>query len=115
MGRIKLKDLAKVISRYVNGIGIRISMNAVSQYRDGYRFLSNFARFADIPIISMGEDRFHPCQGLADLMGWGLREMNGKNPIPIITYPGLFLKITFSTLPTVWQLTAMSLTFFHPV
>lgn len=68
-----LKDIAKVVSRYVDGVGIRISMDAVPQYGDGYRYLSDFASYAEVPVVSMAGDRFHPCQAMADLMGWAER------------------------------------------
>lgn len=68
-----LKDIAKVVSRYVDGVGIRISMDAVPQYGDGYRYLTDFAHYADVPVVSMAGDRFHPCQAMADLMGWAER------------------------------------------
>ena len=68
-----LKDIARVISRYVDGVGIRITMDAVSRYGDGHKFIRDFAHFSDVPVIGMADDRVHPCQGLADIMGWSER------------------------------------------
>lgn len=68
-----LIDMARVISRYVDGVGIRILTNAISQHGDGHKLIRKFAQFADVPVISMADDRVHPCQGLADLMGWSER------------------------------------------
>lgn len=65
-----LKDAAKVMSRYVDGIGIRIIMDAVSYYGMGSQVLREYAKWATVPIINMADDTYHPCQGLADLQGW---------------------------------------------
>ncbi len=73
-----LKDIANVMSRYVDGIGIRITMDAISRYGEGHAILQEYANYADIPIINMADDRFHPCQGLADLMGWSERHSSNS-------------------------------------
>lgn len=65
-----LKDAARVMSRYINGIGIRILLDSVPYYGAGHQTLLEYAKYASVPIISMADDRFHPCQGLADIMGW---------------------------------------------
>lgn len=65
-----LSDAAQVMSRYVNGIGIRILLDAVPYYGAGHEILLEYAKFSTVPIISMADDRFHPCQSLADIMGW---------------------------------------------
>ncbi len=70
-----LKDTANVMSRYACGIGVRILEDSVDAYGDGDRFLREFADVASVPIVSMAHDKFHPCQGLADVMG--LREHMG--------------------------------------
>jgi ornithine carbamoyltransferase len=74
-----LKDMARVTSRYVAGVGIRILMNAISQYGEGHKFIREFAHFADVPVIGMADDRVHPCQGLADIMGWAERKSVAGN------------------------------------
>jgi N-acetylornithine carbamoyltransferase len=71
------EDAAKVMSRYACGIGIRILEDKVAAYGEGDALLREYAKYADIPIISMAHDKFHPCQGLADIMG--LRKHLGKN------------------------------------
>lgn len=68
-----LKDIARVASRYVQGIGIRITMNSISQYGEGHQFIRDFASYANVPIINMADDKVHPCQALADVMGWAER------------------------------------------
>jgi ornithine carbamoyltransferase len=71
-----VEDAAKVMSRYACGIGIRILEDKISAYGEGDKLLREYAYWADIPIISMAHDKYHPCQGLADVMG--LRKHLGK-------------------------------------
>jgi len=72
-----VEDAAKVMSRYACGIGIRILEDKVMYYGQGQELLKEYAKWADIPILSMAHDMFHPCQGLADVMGY--RKHLGKN------------------------------------
>ena len=72
-----IEDAAKVISRYAVGLGIRILEDQVSAYGDGNNLLREYAQYASIPVVNMADDRFHPCQGLADIMG--LRKHLGKD------------------------------------
>jgi ornithine carbamoyltransferase len=65
-----VEDAAKVMSRYACGIGIRILEDKVGRYGEGDDLLREYAKWAEVPIVSMAHDRFHPCQGLADVMGW---------------------------------------------
>jgi N-acetylornithine carbamoyltransferase len=65
-----IEDAAKVMSRYVAGIGIRIAEDQVKQYGEGHQILLEYAKWSDVPVINMATDKFHPCQGLADIMGW---------------------------------------------
>ena len=73
-----VEDAARVMSRYGAGLGIRILEDKVSTYGEGDELLREYARWSDIPIISMAHDKYHPCQGLADVMGWA--EWFGKGP-----------------------------------
>ncbi|MGC8873133.1 MAG: ornithine carbamoyltransferase [Chloroflexia bacterium] len=75
-----IEDAAKVMSRYAAGIGIRILEDQIGAYGEGDALLREYAYWADIPVISMAHDKFHPCQGLADIMGWAewWREGPGK-------------------------------------
>jgi N-acetylornithine carbamoyltransferase len=73
-----VEDAAKVMARYVAGIGIRILEDKVPYYGAGDEMLLEYAHWSDVPIINMADDRFHPCQGLADLMGWA--EWLGQGP-----------------------------------
>ena len=73
-----IEDAATVMARYAAGIGIRILEDKVPYYGAGDEMLLEYARWADVPIINMADDRFHPCQALADIMGWA--EWFGKGP-----------------------------------
>lgn len=64
-----IEDLAQVMSRYGAGAGIRILEDKISRYGEGHQILEEFSKHAKIPVINMGSDKFHPCQGLADVMG----------------------------------------------
>lgn len=72
-----VEDAAQVMTRYACGIGIRILEDKVTFYGEGDNLLRDYAKWSEIPIISMAHDKFHPCQGLADIMG--LRKHLGKN------------------------------------
>lgn len=72
-----VEDAAKVMSRYAVGLGIRILEDKIEAYGEGHQLLDEYCTYSDIPIISMAHDKFHPCQGLADLLGY--RMHLGKN------------------------------------
>jgi ornithine carbamoyltransferase len=54
-----IKDTARVLSRYLDGIMIRTFAQAD---------VDELAEYADIPVINGLTDDFHPCQALADVM-----------------------------------------------
>jgi ornithine carbamoyltransferase len=54
-----IKDMARVLSRYVNGIMIRTFAQAD---------VEDLAQFATVPVINGLTDLLHPCQLLADLL-----------------------------------------------
>lgn len=58
------------MSRYVAGIGIRIFEAQLSHYGQDHAMQAEYAKWSDVPIINLASDRFHPCQGLADVMTW---------------------------------------------
>lgn len=64
------EDVAVVLARFACGIGIRILEDQVPNYGAGHELVREYARSAEVPVINMADDRFHPCQGLADVMGW---------------------------------------------
>lgn len=83
-----LTDTANVMSRYACGIGVRILEDSVESYGDGDAFLREFADLASVPLVSMAHDKFHPCQGLADVMGMRSHagELRGKTLLQIWGY-----------------------------
>ena len=63
-----IKDTARVLSRYLDGIMIRTY---------GHERIEELAHYADIPVINALSDLLHPCQALTDLLT--IREYKGKN------------------------------------
>ena len=57
--REPVKDVARVLSRYVDGIVVRTF---------AHRDAEEFAAYATIPVVNGLSDLVHPCQALADLM-----------------------------------------------
>ena len=64
--REELKDTAAVISRYVNGIIVR--MYDMTQYGKGREALNTIANNSRVPVINALDDKDHPCQVMADLL-----------------------------------------------
>src|SRR5918995_2002699 len=62
-----IKDTARVLSRYLDGVMIRTYSQAD---------VDELAEHADIPVINGLTDEFHPCQALADVMT--IRERLGE-------------------------------------
>ena len=63
-----IKDTARVLSRYLDGIMIRTF---------GHERAVELAQWADIPVINALTDLLHPCQVLTDLLT--VQEHKGKN------------------------------------
>ncbi len=63
-----IKDTARVLSRYLDGVMIRTFE---------HEKVEEFAKYADIPVINALTDLLHPCQALTDLLT--IREHKGKN------------------------------------
>ena len=78
-----VEDAAQVMSRFAHGLGIRILEDKISAYGEGDALLREYAKWASIPIISMAHDKYHPCQGLADVMGLRahLGDIKGKKTL----------------------------------
>lgn len=64
-----IEDAAQVLDRYASGMGIRILENAVENYGEGNALIREYAKWMDAPVINMAGDKYHPCQGLSDVMG----------------------------------------------
>lgn len=65
--REPVRDVARVLSRYVSGIVVRTYAQ---------QSLVDLAEAADIPVINALSDEEHPCQALADLVT--IRETRGR-------------------------------------
>jgi ornithine carbamoyltransferase len=75
--REAVKDFARVISRYVDGIVLRVFKHA---------HVSEVARNSRVPVINALSDYAHPCQALADL--WTVMEHRHKWEGVKLTYIG---------------------------
>lgn len=79
-----LKDTAHVMSRYLDGIIVRLTKSIPHipqlsnlKYGDGYATIQRMAKDANIPVINAACDKEHPCQVMADLMT--IIEKMGRN------------------------------------
>lgn len=74
-----VKDASKVLSRYVDGLAIR-SFGELKNLDDDLeeKVLRGFARYADIPVVSMESACEHPAQALADMMTIRERHENDR-------------------------------------
>jgi len=75
--RESVHDVAKVLSRLVDGIMYRAF---------DYRIMKELAKHADVPVINGLDDREHPCQIMADILTMKeyVRDLDGKK----VTYVG---------------------------
>lgn len=62
-----VKEAARVLSRYVDVLGVRAFAEGKSLERDATDPLfQGFARHATVPVVNLESARWHPCQALAD-------------------------------------------------
>lgn len=75
-----IKDTAKVMARFGDGIGIRLLDDQVNYYSHGDEIMRKIAEYAEVPVINMASDINHPCQSLTDIftMKEKLGEVKGK-------------------------------------
>ncbi len=71
-----VKDTAKAMSRFCDGIGIRLLDDAIDYYGHADLVMRKFAEFGDVPVINMASDINHPCQSLTDI--YTIREKLGE-------------------------------------
>lgn len=65
----RVSDVARTLSRMGHAIAIRCYGDPVDWvYGGAHEMIRNFAYWADIPVINMECDKYHPCQALADIM-----------------------------------------------
>ncbi|MEA2103868.1 MAG: hypothetical protein U9P79_04400 [Candidatus Cloacimonadota bacterium] len=81
-----IEDAAKVLDRYASGMGIRILETAVENYGDGNALIREYAKWMKIPIFNMAGDKYHPCQGLSDVMGMEEHKGNLKGKTLLMTW-----------------------------
>jgi N-acetylornithine carbamoyltransferase len=60
-----IRDTVKVLDRYGHGIGIRVY---TPKYGEGEWIIREYAKWSDLPVVSMESDVYHPCQALADML-----------------------------------------------
>jgi len=64
-----IKDIAKMYERFGHALGIRILESAVDYvYGRGNAVIREYAKHAEIPVINMADDMYHPTQAMADIM-----------------------------------------------
>ncbi|MBS3813483.1 ornithine carbamoyltransferase [Candidatus Bipolaricaulota bacterium] len=71
-----IKDTAKVMGRYGDGVGIRLLDDQIDYYGQGNEVMRKVAEHADIPVYNMASDVNHPCQSLTDMLT--IQEKLGK-------------------------------------
>ncbi len=65
----RVSDVARVLDRMGDAIAIRCYGDPVDwEYGGAHEMLKEFARWADIPVLNMEDDIYHPFQGLADVL-----------------------------------------------
>lgn len=65
----RVSDVARVLSRMGEAIAIRCYGDPVDWvYGGANALLHEFARWSDIPILNMEDDKYHPFQALADIL-----------------------------------------------
>ena len=65
----RITDVARVLSRMGDAIAIRVLGDAVGwEYDKSLTIINEFAKYADVPVINMEDNKYHPSQGMADVM-----------------------------------------------
>ncbi|MBU0702403.1 MAG: ornithine carbamoyltransferase [Chloroflexi bacterium] len=65
----RVSDVARVLARMGDGIAIRCYGDPVDwAYGGANELIRNFAYWADIPLLNMEDDKYHPFQALADVL-----------------------------------------------
>ena len=91
-----VKDAAKVISKYVNAIAIR-SSDLITTSTESVTVptwqelkkdvvIKSFMKYADVPVINMESNVYHPCQGLGDAVTIKEKLGNPKKKKYVLTW-----------------------------
>lgn len=86
-----ISDVARVLSRYGDGIAIRIYGDAAKWVIGrGHRVVQEFAKHATIPVLNMEDDMYHPFQALADAQSIrrATSRLTGKKLVVSYAYSG---------------------------
>lgn len=86
-----ISDVGRVLSRYGDSIAIRIYGDAAKwTIGRGHKIVKEFAKWADIPVLNMEDDLYHPFQALADIMAAreAKPELQGKKFVVSYAYSG---------------------------
>ena len=88
-----LKDTARVVERYVDCIGIRLSgpmpdKNGILRPGFGDAITEKFAEYSRVPVINLACDKQHPTQAMADIMVMqeSLGKLKGKKFVAMWAY-----------------------------
>jgi N-acetylornithine carbamoyltransferase len=74
----RISDVARVLSSMGDAIAIRILGDVVNwEYDKSFRIIEEFAKWSQVPVINMEDNKYHPNQGMADAMA--LWELFGKD------------------------------------
>src|SRR5512139_474471 len=77
-GSERISDVARVLSSMGDCIAIRILGDKVNwEYDKSLKIIEEFAKWSKVPVINMEDNKYHPCQGMADVMT--LRELFGRD------------------------------------
>ncbi|MDR3576132.1 MAG: ornithine carbamoyltransferase [Anaerolineaceae bacterium] len=77
-GSERISDMARVLSRMGDAIAIRILGDKVNwEYSKSEKIINEFAKWSTVPVINMEDNKYHPCQGMADVMT--LHELFGRD------------------------------------
>lgn len=81
-----IEDAAKALDRYGVGIGIRMLETSVENYGEGNDAIREYAKHMKMPVINMADDKYHPCQGLADVQGMQEHKGNLEGKTVLMTW-----------------------------
>ncbi len=89
-----IRDVARVLSRYGDGIAIRIYGDPAKWVIGrGHRVVEEFSKWSNVPVLNMEDDLYHPFQALADAqaaleaLGWP-KDLRGKKFVVSYAYSG---------------------------
>ena len=112
-----IADVARVLSSYGDAIGIRTALHSNYVYGEGHEFIKTFAKYADIPVISLADEVFHPHEPLEELMTIKdrLGKLEGLKVVYSWAYAPRFKAVCVpQSLLLVWTKFGMDVTLAHP-